>query len=245
MDVLSCLVDGLLDLLSPESCVVCDRRRDVSPWASGVSGHAPGLHRWHASHLCSECFGGWHSSVVPGGVASYPLWSALPEDATLIEAVGQWKYRGLRGLARPLAALLVPVLEAVPRATGITPGLAPVPLHRRRRRERGFDQCLQMAVLAGRAAGLPVVVDAVVRRRATDQQASCPTDCDQRARNVSGAFVARPCHDDESGHLILLDDLATTGATLAAAADAAVAAGWQVTALVALGQSRRLRARQG
>jgi len=237
------VLQGLLEFLAPERCVVCERGRSGSAsWVVGVAGSAPGLYSWHAPHLCGRCHERWRQPAIAGTVGEWPLWSALPETAALVLAVGAWKYRGVRGLARPFAALVAPVLADLAR---VEPGLrvAPVPLHRRRCRERGFDQCRQLAELAGLAAGVPVVADALVRRRGTAQQASCPAEGDARARNVDEAFVARPPRDDETRSLVLLDDLATTGATLAAASTAAATAGWRVTALAALGQAGRLSRR--
>lgn len=242
--MLSQLIDGLLELLFPERCVVCACGRFAARWATGVGGSAPGLRGWHASHLCADCCEAWRQPVIAGRVGIRPLWSALPESAALVQAVGAWKYQGLRGLSRPFAALLVPSIRAAA-CDQPTSRLVPVPLHRRRRRERGFDQCHQLAVLAGRAVGLPLADDILMRRRATAQQASAPTDGNRRSRNVAEAFTARARRGDESADLVLLDDLATTGATLAAAADALTAAGWRVTALTALGQAQRLRQGRG
>ena len=173
-----------------------------------------------------------------GAVDGVPLWSARREDADLVRVVGLWKYHGVRGLAWPLARLLGPALR---QAAADEPAavLAPAPLHRRRRRERGFDQCRQLATLAGAVAGVEVA-DILVRRRATAQQAALAATGAGRRRNVAGAFGARPPRPGESPAVIILDDLATTGATLAAATAAAREAGWRVTALVSVGQAGRL-----
>ena len=244
MQALTRFGDGLLELLSPERCLVCHGSRATRPWADGTAGAAPGLHWWHAPHLCAACHQGWGVRPVLGHVGEYRLVSALPETAELVRVVGAWKYHGLRGLARPLARLLVPVVDDL-RCEQPALRLVPVPLHGRRRRERGFDQCLQLAVLVGGATGMPVVTNAVWRRRATCQQASAPTGGDQRAGNVAGAFDGRQPHPGEPNSLLLLDDLATTGATLAAAAGALTANDWNVAALVALGQAGRLSKRRG
>jgi predicted amidophosphoribosyltransferase len=172
-------------------------------------------------------------------VAAWPLWTATVESAPLVAVVGAWKYRGVRGLARPLAALLEAPLDA----SGVgrhQARLVPVPLHPRRRRERGFDQCRQLARLAAGGAEPKPVADVLVRRRATAQQASFASADQRRRRNTADAFAARPPGPDEPRGIVLLDDLATTGATLAAAAGAARDAGWEIVGLVALGQAARL-----
>lgn len=102
--------------------------------------------------------------------------------------------------------------------------LVPVPLHRRRYAERGFNQAMLIAQVLGRIVGLPVV--SVLRRtRATPHQ----TQQTRLARwqNVEGAFAV--AHDAviDGRPIILVDDVTTTGATFAACARPLLAAGVQ------------------
>ena len=219
--------------------MVCENPIGVADVAINLPGAAPGMRWWDAVYLCRDCQNLWRGPPRLGTVDDIDLQTPTVADAELVHTVGAWKYRGLRGLGRPLAALLAPLLAT---ALDHYPDVAlvPTPLHSHRRRERGFDQCRQLAVLAAREAGLPVLVDVLVRRRATGQQASCPVDGNARRRNVATAFVARSPRSDRPGRLILLDDLVTTGATLAAAGEAVTRAGWEVVSLVALGQAARL-----
>jgi len=234
-DGLSCL----LDFLAPETCVVCGATRVSGQWAEGIPGPAPGLSPWHAPHCCSTCLDRWLDEPRQGVVEGYPLWSTLLETRDLVRAVGWWKYQGVRGLGRPLAAVLVQALEAAVAAHG--PALLiPAPLHPGRRRERGFDQTLQLATLAGRATGLVVLGDVLVRHRATAQQAMAEVTHGRRQGEVAGAFRARSPEPGEPTQVALLDDLATTGATLGSAAGALSDAGWEVVWFASLGQASRL-----
>jgi len=244
VNLLRGLGDGALELIAPEHCLVCGARRGRTPWAPTLAGAAPGLRLWHAPHLCRACLDAWREPVHLGVVAGLPLRSPLREHASLVRAIGAWKYRGLCGLVHPFASLLTAALAVTWAASGPY-ALVPVPLHPARRRARGFDQTRQLTVLAGRAADQPVLGDVLARVRATRQQASEAPDGDDRRRNVAGAFRARPPRDGELRRLVIVDDLATTGATLAAASDAATAAGWEVVGLVALGQAARLVGRPG
>jgi predicted amidophosphoribosyltransferase len=105
-----------------------------------------------------------------------------------------------------------------------------VPLARRRRAERGFDQAKVLAVAVGREAGLPV--RGLLRRVvATTPQAE--RDAAARREAMRGAFVVRD-RVVVPGHVLLVDDVLTTGATAAACAEALRARGTsQVTLLVA------------
>jgi predicted amidophosphoribosyltransferase len=234
------LLASLFEALGPERCAICGVPRAGGEWAAGVAGPAPGLRAWETTHCCAGCLDAWHEPPRAGLGGELPLWAARLETAQLVGLIGAWKYRGLRGLARPLAALLVPVVHTAVAADGPAT-LVPLPLHPRRRRERGFDQTLQLTVLGGRAAAVPVAADILVRRRATGQQASRPAAGDARLHNVAGAFVARGPAVGESPRVALVDDLVTTGATLGAAAAALQAAGWQVVHGLALGIAARLQ----
>lgn len=90
--------------------------------------------------------------------------------------------------------------------------LVPVPLHRRRRRERGFNQAAALAEGLGRAAGRPVLRRALVRVRPTLPQSG---DGAARRRNVRGAFAVRGASRAvQEKRLLLIDDVFTTGATV-------------------------------
>jgi ComF family protein len=117
------------------------------------------------------------------------------------------------------------------RAGDLLDGVAcavPVPLHPSRRRRRGFNQAADLAS----HLGVPVV-DALERVRATATQADLPAS--ERQRNVRAAFRATRAADGFDGAIVLLiDDVSTTGATLAACARALKAAGiGEVRALTA------------
>lgn len=132
------------------------------------------------------------------------------------------KFAGRRALAAPLADLLVAMGPA-----GLPAGppdmIAPIPLHRSRERERGFNQALLLARRLGRVWALPVRADAVARPIPTRPQ----TDLTARERraNVRAAFtVVRP--ELVSGrHVLVVDDIFTTGSTASACAAALRSAG--------------------
>ena len=90
--------------------------------------------------------------------------------------------------------------------------ILPVPLHRARLRERGYNQALELARPLGRALGIPVRHDLLQRPRATAAQTEL--DAAARRRNVRGAFAVR-ADATLPPHVVVLDDVMTTGATLA------------------------------
>jgi ComF family protein len=100
--------------------------------------------------------------------------------------------------------------------------LVPVPLHPVRRRERGYDQAARLARAFARRAGTPEAL-VLARTRATRQQARLGAR--ERALNVRGAFRVLTPALVRGRHVALVDDVVTTGATIAAAADALRTAG--------------------
>jgi ComF family protein len=101
--------------------------------------------------------------------------------------------------------------------------LVPVPLHRKRMRERGYNQSNLLARELGRLINLPVIDDCLIRQRHALPQARTAT-VEERQSNVADAFA---CCDDRlrDKQVLLIDDVSTSGATLNACAVALKAAG--------------------
>jgi len=134
-------------------------------------------------------------------------------EAAVRQAIHQLKYKNLRAIAKPLAELLGNYLDAHP-----IPGevLVPVPLHRRRLRERGYNQSELLARELGKLFKLPVIADCITRNKHTSTQARA-TSVAERRSNVSSAFTCRN-RNLQNKKIILIDDVATSGATLNACA---------------------------
>jgi len=135
------------------------------------------------------------------------------------EAVHDLKYAGRRELARPLARYLVAAYQSSPwqELAGQIDAVVPVPLHQERMAERGFNQSQLLAEHFAQAVGLPVQAGWLHRQRSTRPQVGL--DAVGRRANVQGAFWADPQVAGRS--LLLVDDVYTTGATLAACAQVA------------------------
>ncbi|MBC8422759.1 ComF family protein [bacterium] len=153
--------------------------------------------------------------------------------------VAAWKYRGCRGLASPLAELADAGWDSAVAAGGEVAVLVPIPLHPRRRRERGFNQAALLAGLLAARRDLPVLDDLLLRSRATGQQAKLSSRSTDRDRNVAGAFGLARRDSARDLRVGLVDDLVTSGATALAAAACLRGAGVRVGWVLAAGLARR------
>jgi len=136
------------------------------------------------------------------------------------QAIYQLKYHNLRVLAAPLAELLRDYLIDNPMPAEV---LVPVPLHRKRLRERGYNQSRLLARELGKLAKLSVVDDCLIRQRHTVPQART-ANVEERQDNIANAFACRD-HRLQDKRVLLIDDVATSGATLDACATTLKTAG--------------------
>jgi ComF family protein len=145
-------------------------------------------------------------------------------------AIHAFKYDGMRPAARPLGALLA---DAIATLEVEVPGgflVVPVPLHRARRKHRGFNQAEDLSFHALKTLArshpewpLSMAPRSLIRLRSTPVQAGLTAR--QRRLNVRGAFTVSEKSIVLGRHILLVDDVLTTGATARAAGSALLRAG--------------------
>jgi ComF family protein len=198
------VIDAVVTAVIASPCAVCTQVLD-SPLSGAV---------------CDACF----SSIATGPVAEAPSRAIArsaaigPYEGTLREILHALKYDGRRSIAPRLSQLMAHAGEALLRDADF---VVPVPLHRRRLRQRGFNQAADLTRLLGMRR-----LDALRRVRRTRPQVELPSA--ERHSNVHDAFaIARwqRASAIRGRVLVLVDDVATTGATLEACALVLRAAG--------------------
>jgi predicted amidophosphoribosyltransferase len=160
-------------------------------------------------------------------------WCA-PFSGTVRSALHAIKYGGEQRLAEPLGAAVARRWARIGVGADV---VAHVPVHVDRARTRGYDQAELIARAAARQLGLPYA-PLLTRERATIAQFDL--DRGDRAANVAGAFVAahRRGQDPGGRWVLLVDDVVTTGATLAACAEALDRAGALGTSAITVARER-------
>jgi len=212
-------------LLLPAECLVCHALLAERAAASIVCPVC--RHRWRTVRppWCERC-GQPEPHFGPCRLcAEWPAALTLVRSAVWLtdgarEAVHALKYRGLPRIADDLAAAMAGV--ALP--TDEASVLVPIPLAPKRLRERGYNQSDALAAALGRQWRLPVSRTLITRARETATQTALTPET--RLANVAGAFTPgrRPGVSPDPTY-ILVDDVFTTGATLAEAARALEQAG--------------------
>ena len=195
---------SLAATLFPPRCCLCE-----------FPGASPDL------DLCEICRSDfpWEREPLAGAVVA--LRYAPPAD----ELIRDLKYRGITPNARVLGVLLAQAVQE--QGAPLPRLLVPVPLHSARLRERGFNQAASLARYAGQMLGLSCAPRAVKRVRDTPSQTSMSME--ERHRNVRGAFAVNGSGSLRrllaAGHVAVVDDVMTTGSTLAEMKCALLAAG--------------------
>ncbi|MEM1118678.1 MAG: phosphoribosyltransferase family protein [Bacteroidota bacterium] len=195
---------GLTGLVYPELCLGCEGRLGDTDLP-----------------VCPTCLRGLPRAGddIAGLLAGAPvrravaLWTFDPRG-TVRRVQHALKYGGRPRLGAPLGRLLG---RAYTEAAGTRPDLVvPVPLARLRFLERGYNQAEGLAEGVADAIGAAVERDVLVRSRDTQRQATLSKAL--RRQNVEGVFALAPGVEVAGWRVLLVDDVTTTGATLAAAA---------------------------
>jgi ComF family protein len=207
--------DKLLDFFFPRYCLGCGR--EGAYFCQRCRAGLP----FQEPPYCPAC--GKSLDHHPGCDDLAPelleLRSVFRFEGVVKKAVHQLKYNNLRDIAAPLGGFMADCLKSNSLSGD---ALLPVPLHKARFRERGYNQSELLALMLHRLTGLPIFVDALRKVKPTPPQAESAS-VEARRLAVVDAFG---CYNSFKGRrVILIDDVATSGATLSACARALAAAG--------------------
>lgn len=226
---------ALLDIFFPPVCLLCrkravekgfcaacraliEARRITGPLCivCGTPFQSPKA----LDHACGRC--------LEEKPAFHAARSAFIYDGPVLDTLHRFKYSGDVALAQPLARAVLGQIDLLTHDSGRLL-VVPVPLYRGKLKERGFNQSLLLAREIARLKGYPLEVRGLKRARDTGQQVGLKAA--ERKRNVAGAFAVVDASLFKGRKALLVDDVATTGATLNECAKALRRAGAEVYAL--------------
>lgn len=245
---------GFADLLLPRACACCRRLLDADApdpvcgtcWARLEAFPEPTCARCGHPRVLSPATSDSGRAATPAAACRWcerlpPIVRAVRSVArvdtgTAGAIVHALKYEGWEqvadGMARRMARVSWPA-DVVAERTA----LVPIPLARSRERERGFNQSRLLATVVARLWGIPLWDDVLRRSRATRTQTQLTPS--ERARNVSSAFDIDPgvAARLRGTHLVLVDDVITTAATLNAAASVLTERGVRLVSYLTFGRA--------
>ena len=211
------LLDTLLELFYPSNCVGCGQPQDVGVLlCEQCKETSPRVQ----APFCRRCSRPFEGIIV--GEFSCPncedrppafdcVVSTYQAKGVLRELIHRFKYGRQFYLRRVLTDFLVEAMQDVRIQGNPADYLVPVPLHPTRFRERGFNQADALAETLSQRTQLPIL-RCLERRRYTNTQTRY--DRQERMQNLRNAFSLRKNSDVREKHLVLLDDVLTTGSTL-------------------------------
>lgn len=213
------ILTGIIDLIFPPRCAACDdllEQHDALPFCpSCLAGirfiRSPLCPRCGTpfeaaegeDHLCGDCLTTERPYTVARSVARY--------QGALLTAIHRFKYRGKIGIGTVLGRIMADFAAEIWDMKAFE-RIVPVPLHRKRLRERGFNQSVILARTLSKRFGMPLDFTSLKRQSPTPPQVGLGREA--RAVNVQGAFTVSHPERIAGRKILLVDDVYTTGSTL-------------------------------
>jgi ComF family protein len=207
------------NFLPPRRCLYCGAQSATTAVCTGCADSLPWIKQACPSCARPQNFDGPCRRCLKKPMPFDSAWAAFQLDAPVRQAIHELKYRTGFLQAHWLGQLFAQELGR--RAQPFPELIIPVPLHQTRLRRRGYNQSLELALTIKRSLDIGVDASLAKRVRATPDQIGQSRA--QRQRNLRGAFAMDV--RVKGKHIALLDDVMTTGATLAELARAARRAG--------------------
>ena len=221
------IINFLLDLFFPKKCLGCGEKNTYICQAClekidiAKNNQCPFCDRpIPESLICQPCQKNYYLTRL--------IWSTHYYNPLIQKLIKFFKYHYIKELSRPLSKLLIKNISNISNISSISNIIiVPIPLHKRKLRERGFNQAELLAKEVAEYFSLPLETEILTRKKYTPQQAKTK-DHRKRKEMLKNAFEISPefvkkCVSENQNLLkdkiiILVDDVFTSGATLSEAA---------------------------
>ena len=232
-DILSKLYNGFVEALFPQGnvCHLCERALDGYSILCDRCGNALNQLKCPAEEM-AEC------DHPPLDVCI----AAFPHEKEARKLVHQLKYDANASVVPLLAEALSNALIHQPHMRTQIDCVIPVPLHPIREQERGYNQAALLAREVCFQTELELVENVLVRQKQTTSQTK--RNRENRLRAMQGVFRVRDAKAIQNKHVLLVDDVMTTGATAMACAEALLYEGAQSVSLLTVCRAERKKSRR-
>ncbi|MDD4930995.1 MAG: ComF family protein [Candidatus Colwellbacteria bacterium] len=190
---------AILDVIFPPLCVSCRKYIDGDKW----------------NFICDRCLEKIITERYPRIINGKNV-SAVADyrDPVIRQLIHCLKYRNMESISKLLGEMLAERLKHIVIEAESTI-IVPIPLHKRKERQRGYNQAELIAIVAGKSLCLPVASESILRIRPNNPQSEIP-DLKEKAANVKGIFGPGPDIKAVLGkNVVIMDDILTSGATMA------------------------------
>lgn len=207
--MISKMLRRVLDVLSPRSCAMCGQRLPMATETLCINCNralprTDYVSEPYENELARHFWGKFK-------VEKAAAWFFYHPSTPSAEMIVDFKYRHQPLLAQELGYIAATEFNNYGFFEGIDM-IVPVPLTKRRRRERGYNQTLEIAQGVSRMTGIEIADDVLRRTKFTVSQTH--KNIHEKAQNVKGAFSLINPKKVAGRHVLLIDDVVTSGATL-------------------------------
>lgn len=214
-------INDLIDLIFPRHCIVCDEvlsgsEKDICLKCLVT---LPVIDEIHSKEI-EKIFWG----IVPIERATSYLY--YRKGSPYNKLLHQLKYKERPEVGTHLATIATTDLKEKGFFDGID-AIIPLPLSKKKLRKRGYNQCDYIAKGISQIMGIPIITDCIVRNKANETQTHKTRE--ERWQNVEGIFSLTKPEKIEGKHILLIDDVLTTGATIANCAKTIIEANCKVS----------------
>lgn len=225
LKLLTSAKDYFLELLFPVKCVVCEKetgaaRKNKLICTECLKKLTPSLNfycplceaRSSGGEICFSCY--TLSSGKPAFFIDRLLSPFSYKETGIQKIIKAFKYHYIKELEKPLAKIMERYLEKITGEIDLAGSLViPVPLHKRKYFQRGYNQAQLLAEHISRSLNLEIAKDCLIKSKATRDQVKLKNE--ERTKNLKGVFVSPKPEIVSDRKILLIDDVYTTGATMA------------------------------
>ena len=199
-------ISDLIDLIFPRHCHVCGEvlSRQEQDLCLNCLYKLPKVEKMHLDEIEKVFWGKFD-------IASATSYIYYRKESPYNRLLHKMKYDNRPEIGRRLAMMAAETLTESGFFDGIE-AIVPLPLSKKKKRTRGYNQCDYIAEGLSHITGIPVLKDCVMRNKSNETQTHKTRD--ERWKNVEGIFSLTNPEPIEGKHILLIDDILTTGATL-------------------------------